>query len=273
MNPHMPSFATITFEEVEPQIALVKLNRPDTLNAMNMDMLDDFGRLFEILSADDSIRVVILAGNGRGFSSGADLNDAVSHSDSEAFSDPETFLKLVQEKYSALITGLRGIPQPVIAAVNGAAAGGGFCLALASDIRIAADNAYFVASFINIGLSGGELGSSYLLPRLVGLSRAADILCTGRKVDAFEADRIGLVSAVVPQENLLAKALEYARMMTGKSVGGLKLTKRVLQQNIDSQSLGSAIELENRNQTILLFSGDFFRLIKSFATKHDDGFT
>ena len=267
MNKQLFTFNTLAFEEVQPQIALVRLNRPETLNAMNIEMLDDFEKLFEVLSRDDSIRVLILTGNGRGFSSGADLNDAASHSDSEAFTDPETFLKLVQEKYSALITGLKSIPQTVIAAVNGAAAGSGFCLALASDVRIASEDAYFVASFINIGLSGGELGSSYLLPRLVGLSRAADILCTGRKVDAFEADRIGLVSAVVQQEKLLEKALDYARMMTDKSIGGLKLTKRVLQQNIDSPSLQSAIDLENRNQTILLFSGDFFRMIKSFTSK------
>ena len=115
MNKGALAFNTLTFDEVQPQTALVKLNRPETLNAMNMEMLDDFKKLFEILSADDSIRVLILTGNGRGFSSGADLNDAVTHSNSEAFSDPETFLKLVQEKYSALITGLSGIPQPVIA--------------------------------------------------------------------------------------------------------------------------------------------------------------
>jgi enoyl-CoA hydratase len=268
----MPSFDTITFDEVEPQIALVKLNRPETLNAMNIEMLDDFEKLFDILLRDDSIRVLILTGNGRGFSSGADLNDAMANRTSDAFSDPETFLRCVQEKYSALIMGIRRIPQTVIAAVNGAAAGGGFCLALASDVRIAAEDAYFVASFINIGLSGGELGSSYLLPRLVGLSRAADILCTGRKVDACEADRIGLVSAVVAGENLMETALKYATMMTDKSPGGLKLTKKVLNQNIDSPSLRSAIELENRNQTILLFSGDFFKLIRSFTDKHGDGF-
>ncbi len=267
MHRPKPAFNTLIFEEKEPSIGLVTINRPETLGAINLEMIDDFQELFGLLTRDDSIRVLIITGKGRGFSSGADLNDAARHSHTEVFSDPETFLRLIQQRYSSLVTGLRNIPQPVIAAINGAAAGGGFCMALASDIRIASESAYFVASFINIGLSGGELGSSYLLPRLVGLSRAADILCTGRKVDAREAEKIGLVSAVVPAENLLETALAYARMMTDKSVGGLKLTKRVLDRNIDAPSLEAALELENRNQAMMVFSGEFFTLIRNVIDK------
>ena len=138
-------------------------------------------------------------------------------------------------------------------------------MTLASDIRVASPEAYFVASFINIGLSGGELGSSFLLPRLVGLSSAADMLFTGRKVSADEAEKTGLVSKVVPRENLLETALSYARMMVGKSVGGLKLTKRVLDENLHAPSLESAMNLENRNQTLMVFSGEFFKLIQAFG--------
>lgn len=113
------------------------------------------------------------------------------HKDTDAFADPERFLKIVQERYASLVLGLRRIPQPVISAVNGPAAGGGFAMTLASDIRVASPEAYFVASFINIGLSGGELGCSYFLPRLVGLSHASDMLYTGRKVRADEAEKMG----------------------------------------------------------------------------------
>lgn len=138
-------------------------------------------------------------------------------------------------------------------------------MALASDIRVASPQAYFVASFINIGLSGGELGSSFLLPRLIGLSHAADMLFTGRKISADEAEKTGLVNKVVPRENLLETALSYARMMVGKSVGGLKLTKRVLDENLHAPSLESAMNLENRNQTLMVFSGEFFKLIQAFG--------
>ncbi|HOG07700.1 MAG: enoyl-CoA hydratase-related protein [Syntrophales bacterium] len=260
----MEAFQTFTLEEIEPQIGLVTLNRPDQLNAINVAMLDDFNALFAKLAKDDAIRVLIITGAGRGFCAGADLNDAIVHKDTTAFADPENFLRLVQERYAALILGLRRIPQPVIAAVNGAAAGGGFSMALACDIRVAAPEASFVASFANIGLSGGELGTSYLLPRLIGVARSSEILYTGRKVKADEAERMGLVNQVVPRETLLEAALSYARPMIAKNVGALKLTKRVLDQNIDAPSLEAAVNLENRNQTLMVFSGEFFKLIQPF---------
>ena len=256
---------TFTVDEIEPRIGLVTLNRPDRLNAINVEMLDEFNALFADLAKDDAFRVLILTGAGRGFCAGADLEDAVSHRDSAAFSDPESFLRLVQERYAALVLGLRRIPQPLIAAINGPAAGGGFSMALACDIRVAVPEAYFVASFANIGLSGGELGTSYLLPRLIGLARAADVLYTGRKMGADEAERAGLVNRVVPRESLIDAALSYARPMIAKGAGSLKLTKRVLDQNIDAPSLEAAINLENRNQTMMVFSGEFFKLIRHFS--------
>lgn len=260
----MSKYRTFIFEEIEPCVGLVTLNRPDKLNAINVEMLDDFNELFAALTKDDAIRVLIITGAGRGFCAGADLNELLTHKNSEALSDPEKYLRLIQERYSALISGLRRIPQPVIAAVNGPAAGGGFSMALASDIRMASPEAYFVASFANIGLSAGEMGTSYLLPRLIGLARAAEILYTGRKVNAEEAERMGLVNRVAPKEALLETALSCARFMIAKGVGALKLTKRVLDQNIDAPSLDVAINLENRNQTIMVFSGEFFKRIKPF---------
>jgi enoyl-CoA hydratase/carnithine racemase len=264
MDDRLKHFETIIFEEVEPRIGLVTLNRPEFLNAINLRMLEDFEELNRTLSRDDAIRVLIITGAGRGFCAGADLNDAVVYKDTEAFADPEHFLQIVQERFAGLILGLRAIPQPLIAAINGPAAGGGFSMTLACDIRICAPEASFIASFANIGLSGGELGTSYLLPRLVGMARAAEILYTGRKMGAEEAEKIGLVNRIVSRDNLLETALSYARPMIAKSIGGLKYTKRVLDQNVDAPSLQAAINLENRNQTILVFSGEFFKLIQPF---------
>lgn len=265
MNMPLPTLETLTFQEIEPRIGLVTLNRPDRLNAINDRMLDEFDALLRTLDRDDAIRVLVITGAGRGFCAGADLKEVVTRAQTEAFADPEAFLGLVQEKYSGLITRLRDIRQPLIAAVNGAAAGGGMAIALAADLRVCTPEAYFVASFINIGLSGGEMGSSYLLPRMVGISRASDILLTGRKVFGEEAERIGLVSQVTASEKLLDAALAYARMLTAKTVGGLKFTKRALEQNLTAASLEGAMNLENRNQAIMVFSGEFRRMIGAFV--------
>lgn len=261
----MIDFKTLILEEPEVGIALVTLNRPDNLNAIDTEMLDDFDKLFDALKKSDSIKVLILTGAGRGFCSGADLQTATAHKDKKQFSDPEIFLEMVQERYASVILNLRRIPQPVIAAVNGPAAGGGFCITLASDIRIAVPDSFFLAPFINIGLTGGELGTTYFLPRLVGLSNATEIVMTGRRVPAEEALRMGLVSRIVPAEGLIDEALSLGRVLLQKSPGALKLTKRTLDQNVNAPSLEAALNLENRNQTIMVFSGAFFELIKSFA--------
>lgn len=265
MNINIKQFTSFLFTEVEPSIGLITLNRPGKLNAITFEMLDEFSELFQILSREDSMRVVILTGGGRGFCSGADLKDASNFLDSGALTDPESFLRIAQEKFSGLVLGLRKIPQTIIAAVNGVAAGGGFAMTLASDFIVASPDAYFIPSFINIGLSGGEMGTSYFLPRFVGLSRATEILCTGRNIYAEEAQRIGLVVKIVPQEELIETALSYAKMMTSKSIGGLKLTKRVLEANASAPSLEAALNLENRNQAIMAFSGDFAKFVKSFV--------
>jgi len=263
-------FNTLAFEKPVEGLGLIYMDRPACLNAMNLEMLDDFSRLFDEVTQDESVRVLVITGRGRGFSSGADLGDAVSHRDSEYFSDPGTFLRLVQEPYSRLIAQVRRLPQPVIAAVNGPAAGGGFCLALACDVRIASPEAFFVASFINLGLSGGELGTSYLLPRLVGLSRASDILLSGRKVSADEAESMGLVSRVVEGDMLMEAAIECAGPMLQKSRESLRLTREALNLNVDAVSLEAAMDLENRNQSILVFSRRFFSMVQGFMKKEKE---
>ncbi|MFZ5864429.1 MAG: enoyl-CoA hydratase/isomerase family protein [Thermodesulfobacteriota bacterium] len=255
----------LKLEEPVAGVNLITMNRPDRLNAINPDMLEAFEEVFKRLEQSDDIRVVILTGAGRGFCSGADLVEAASHMNHEYFASADTYLRKIQERYGGLILGLRKIPQPVIAAVNGPAAGGGFALALAADVRLAAPEAFFVASFVNIGLSAGEMGSSYFLPRFVGLSRASEILFTGRRVPADEAERIGLVSKVLPKDDLVKEALNIAQVMLGKTPGGLRLTKSVLNDTTTAQSLHAAMELENRNQTILVISSEFAKRVTDFG--------
>ncbi len=256
----------VMFEEIGAGLGLITMNRPAKLNAINMNFIDAFDEALNRVRKREDIRVLVLTGAGRGFCSGADLSEAMSEEAREVFASPSSFLAKVQERYSGMILGLRAIPQPVIAAVNGPAAGGGFALALASDIRLASPGAYFVASFVNIGLSAGEMGTSFFLPRLVGMSRAAEILFTGRKVQAAEAEHIGLVSKVIPGDTLLDEAKTLAQVLLQKSPVGLLLTKRVLDQNACAPSLEAAAELENRNQTVCVTSSALLKQATAFST-------
>jgi len=259
-------FRTIEFKEPEPGVGLITLNRPDRLNALSLDMVEELAVLFGQLRSQEGVRVLIVTGQGRGFCSGADLKDErFRQGEASLFSSAAVHLVAVQKKYSNLITEMRRLPQPIIAAVNGPAAGAGMCIALASDVVIAGPRGSFIASFINIGLSGGELGSTYLLPRMVGSARAAEILFTGRTVDAIEAEKIGLVSRVVEQGSLMAVALETARIMLSKSPIGLRLTKEALNQNLTAPSLEAAIELENRNESICCITPEFLRAVEAFS--------
>ncbi|MFH2133348.1 MAG: enoyl-CoA hydratase-related protein [bacterium] len=263
------TYSTITFKAVEAGIGLLTLNREKRLNAINLDMLDDLYRLFHSLDDQQDIRVIILTGAGRGFCSGADLKDTrlASEEGLKAFVSASVHLEVIQKKYSGVIKEMRRISQPIIAAVNGPAAGGGMAMALAADIIMGSPGAKFTPSFINIGLSGGELGTTYFLPRLIGTSRTSEILMTGRTVDAEEAYRIGILCRLVPEEELLPSALETARQMVGKTPLGLRLTKETIRQNLDAPSLENAIELENRNQSILCTAPEFFEAVSRFNKK------
>jgi enoyl-CoA hydratase len=261
-------FQNLIFQEIEPGIGLIILNRPDRLNALSLNLLDDLHRLYDYLEDSPAIRVVILTGAGRGFCAGADLKDERSKAEAEQHHrNPATQLFKVQKKFSSIITRLRAIPQPVISAVNGPAAGGGMCLALASDVVFATSKAAFTPSFINIGLSGGELGSTFFLQKIVGSIRAAEILLTGRTVDAYEAQQIGMVIRVVEEDKLLETALAEARLMTEKSPIALRLTKEALNQNLTAPSLEAAINLEDRNQSIAVFTPEFSKAVENFARK------
>ena len=260
--------STIKYETPRDGIGMITLNRPERLNAINLDMLEELHVLFERLTTDEDVRVIIITGAGRGFCSGADLLDErISSEAATLFSSAAAHLIKIQKIYSRLVVEMRRLPQPIIAAVNGPAAGGGMCMAMAADVIIAGPQAAFTPSFINIGLSGGELGTTYFLPKLVGSARAADILLTGRTVGAAEADRIGLISRLVEEDRLMEVALEIAATMLDKTPLGLRLTKETLNQNQNASSFENAIELENRNQSILCITAEFFNAVAKFGQR------
>jgi enoyl-CoA hydratase len=264
----MATYETLLVDRPRPGIAVAALNRPDRLNALTFRMFEELAQLAADIGADGSVRVLVLTGAGRGFCAGLDLADAATLSDMTA----ARFLE-GQEGWSRAITSFRRLPKPVIAAVNGPAAGAGFSLALAADIRIAAPAARFNAAFIKIGLTGGDCGSSWMLPRIVGLGHAYEILLTGRLVEADEAARIGLVNRVVPAEDLLASALDMAELIAANSPLGVRLTKQMVQVNVDAPSLEAAVELENRNQALAAGTQDMVEAFAAFREKRPPAFT
>jgi enoyl-CoA hydratase len=237
----------VVIDKPRPQVTLVTLNRPERMNAMAFDVMIPLKEALTEIGRDNETRVVVLTGAGPGFCSGADLEDpgVIPHIDGLTL--PTIALRSM-ELLDEVIRTLRKLHQPVISAINGPAIGGGFCLSLATDIRLAADGAYFRAAGINNGLTAAELGLSYLLPRAVGSSRAAEIMLTGRDVDAAEACRIGLVSRAVPADELLDAAYDVAERIVGWSRPGIELTKRMLWNGLDASSLETHMDAEGTAQ-------------------------
>jgi len=253
-------------------IAVVTLNRPDRLNAMNYALVRGLYDVFDELAADLSCRVIVLTGAGRGFCAGLDLTEGASPPATAGMGRAQAGMT-VQKLIAGLVPKMRSIPQPVIAAVNGAASGGGLALALASDVRIAAQSARFNVAFIRVGLSGCDIGVSWMLPRLVGASRAFELLLTGRLIDAAEADRIGLVTRTVADGDVVEAALETARLILGNSPFGVRMTKEVMWSQLEIPSLQAGIDLENRTQVLSSFTGDLTEAMAAFAEKRPPNFT
>ncbi len=233
----------VTIEKPREHVTLVTLNRPERMNAMAFDVMIPFREALEEIGHDNATRVVVVTGAGHGFCSGADHEDAGIVPNIDGLTVPTIALRAM-ELLDEVITTIRKLHQPVVAAVNGAAIGGGMCLALACDVRIASSAAYFRAAGINNGLTASELGISYLLPRAVGSSRAAEIMLSGRDVDAKEAERIGLVSKVSTPETMLDECYALADRIIGFSRPGIELTKRMLWDSLDASSLGSHMHHE-----------------------------
>jgi enoyl-CoA hydratase len=257
---------TITYER-EGHIGLITLNRPDRLNAMSHTLVRELHELLNRLDEELEARVVIITGAGRGFCAGADLRGGDGEGAWDDRLGPVQSQYRLQQGYASLITRMRDIPQPIIAAVNGPAAGGGLCLALASDVRYASESARFNCAFIKLGLSGGELGASYFLPRIVGASNAAELLYTGRLIGAQEALDMGLVSKVVPDGEVLNAAKELAAEMLTNAPLALRMTKEVFNAGLCAPSLEAQIHLENRTQTVAFLTDDFREGAMSFIER------
>jgi enoyl-CoA hydratase/carnithine racemase len=255
-------YETLLVERPRDGVVLITLNRPDRLNAITFQMFDEMHDLCRSLLSDGEARAVVITGAGRGFCAGLDLDDAETLPDMTPHE-----MMLGQQHWAGAFVNFHELPQPVIAAVNGPAAGGGLGLALAADIRLASPTARFNAAFVRIGLSAGDVGVSWSLPRVVGLGRAAEIMLTGRFVDAEEAATIGLVNRVVPEDRLLDEAFAVAEQIAANTPFGVTLTKRVLNANVDAGSLSQAVEVENRGQTLATRGADFREALAAFREK------
>ncbi|MDT5131602.1 MAG: enoyl-CoA hydratase, partial [Mycobacterium sp.] len=237
------------------------------------DVMVPLKRVLEDVTSDNDVRVVVLTGAGRGFSSGADHKSAGAVPHVGGLTRP-TYALRSMELLDDVILALRRMHQPVIAAVNGAAIGGGLCMALACDIRVASSAAYFRAAGINNGLTASELGLSYLLPRAIGTSRAFELMLTGRDVDAEEADRIGLVSRQVPGEYLLDTCYEIAEGIAAFSRPGVELTKRTLWTGLDAGTLEGHMQAEGLGQLFVrLLTQNFEEAVAARAEKRSPVFT
>jgi len=277
------NFETIRFELREDGIGILILNRPDKLNALNFQMIEDLHKILDHLMTNLDCRVLILKAEGRAFCAGLDLKESTvlqSKKKPEELKKKFFFMRApdkdlikakiyAQARASQLIVKMRKISQPIIAVIQGPATGAGFTLILAADIRIAGENAKLANSFINIGFSGADLASSYHLPRLIGMSRAAEILYTGRFIDAIEADRIGLVLKVIKgdETKLLEAAMEIAENLLSKSPLGLRMTKEAINISLDSPSLETIMQIENRTQMLCSTSSDLLEGINAFFEK------
>ena len=240
-------FRTILYQE-EKNIGLLTLNRPEKLNALNERMIEELEQLFDELASSNTTRVLILAGAGeKGFCSGLDMKEALS-----LFEQPAEVIYDYQFRGSQLYCKMRWLPQPIISAIHGAASGAGFSFAMASDVRIITPQARFNAAYINIGLGGADLASSYFLPKLIGTGRANEFLLTGDFMTAEAAMQLGFASRMVAKEVLLDTAYEIAEKMAKKNPLGLRMTKEAIKQNLGVTSLEQALHLENRNQVLLI---------------------
>ena len=272
----MSDMEFVRTEELEPGIVLVTIDRQDRMNALGPPVLAELHRTFDTIGADPDVRVVIVTGAGSAFSSGADVKGgggagpdggSVAGNLVGRVSGHVSRMFLSQEHMAGLFEKVHRLRQPVIAAVNGPAVGGGFALALACDIRVAVPEARFGAIFISRGVSACDMGTSYLLPRLVGAARSAELMLTGRVFGADEARQMSLVLDVVEPARLVERCLETARLIAGNSPLAVWMTKEVMWQTIDAPSFRHALDLENRTQIMCSATGELDEAFAAFREK------
>ena len=261
---------TIMVEDPADHVRLVRLNRPERLNALTREMVVALNGTLDAIAADPQCRVVIVTGAGRGFCSGQD----VAAADARNRTSPSGVVERMfwQEQFTGMGRRLRSMPQVVIAAVNGPAVGAGMAIALAADVRIAGRSARFLNAAVRLGLTAGESGISYFLPRLIGAARAFDIMLTGRAVEAQEAERIGLCARLVEDGALLDETLRYAALLLKNSPFSTTHTKRLMWENLDAASYDAAVELENRSQILASLTEDYKEATAAFTDKREPRF-
>ncbi|MFN5632405.1 MAG: enoyl-CoA hydratase/isomerase family protein [Sphingomonadales bacterium] len=256
------SYETISVESRDA-IEILTLNRPDALNALSVKMTEELTDYFGGLQQRSEVRVVVLRGAGRAFCAGLDIKEHRSGSDDE----PVVASYKTQTEIGNIYRKMRSCPQPIIALVHGAAAGGGLSLALAADVRYGAPSLKMNAAYIRIGLGGCDMASSYFLPRLVGASLASEMILTGRFITADRALRSGLVSEIIDEDGLLDAGLALAEEMLATTPWGLRLSKQALNLNIDAPSLDHAMAIEDRQQIVLGQMSDFREAMTAFVEK------
>jgi enoyl-CoA hydratase len=250
-------------------VAVLQLNDPARYNALTSGMVTDVKEALASIRHDRFTRVVVITGAGKGFCAGANMTGGDEAPLAARDRGPVGHIHFMQEHLAEMILAVHELPQPVIAAVHGGAVGGGLAVALACDLRVASEDAFFAAHFIRVGLSSCDVGCSYLLPRFVGPTRAAELMLTGRRFSAAEADAYGLLNRVVARDGLLDAALELADGIIANSEYGVYMTKLGLWANLDAPSLRHAIELENRTQVLGCFTGNMTEAGRAFVDKRE----
>jgi len=266
MTLSIPDLATLTVAEPDDGIVLVTLDRPDRLNAITSAMISELEEVVAAVDLDPALRAVIVTGAGRGFSAGLDLREQGVAPGAEGLGRTVGSF-MWQDHLATLHEKIHRSRKPWIAAVNGAAVGGGFALSLACDIRFASTSATFGAVFLKIGVSNCDMGTSYFLPRLVGASRAAELMLTARIFDAAEAESIGLVIDVVDDGEVVDRALETARLIRENAPFATWMTKETMWQTVDAPSLRHALDIENRTQIMCSATGDTAEARAAFLEK------
>ena len=255
------------YEQDEHGIATITLNRPERLNALTFEVYRELTDMFADLRDESSVRVVVLTGAGRAFCSGGDVHDIIGELFSRNMEGLLEFTRMTCE----LIQNIRLLPKPVIASLNGTTAGAGACIALASDIRIASEEAKIAFLFVKVGLAGTDMAASYLLPRVVGFSKATEMLFTGDFVSAGEAERIGLYNRVVPAAQLASATNEFARKLARGPAFALGKTKEMLNRELDLDLL-AALESEAQAQAICMQHPDYREAYEAFVAKREAKF-
>ena len=253
---------------VENRIATITLNRPERLNALTFEVYRELIEVFAALRDEKDVRVVVVTGAGRAFCSGGDVHDIIG----ELFKRNMEGLLEFTRMTCDLIRNIRALPKPVIASLNGTTAGAGACIALAADLRIASETAKIAFLFVNVGLAGTDMGASYLLPRVIGLAKATELLLTGDFISAQEAERIGLYNRVVPADQLAEVTRKFAERLAQGPSFGLAKTKEMLNRELD-MDLEAALECEAQAQAICMQHPDYREAYEAFVAKRAPKFS